>query len=53
MVKCENCGKNVNRRTTYKDGRKVCKKCEGKLESEDFRLLARFITRGKWQRMVE
>lgn len=36
MVKCENCGKQVDRRVTWRDGKKVCKECAKKLSYSEY-----------------
>ena len=50
MVKCERCGKKVNRRVTYNHrgsrwkGKKVCRECEEKISYEEYSSLCNAIT---------
>ena len=47
MPICEYCQKEVKRRETYKDGRKVCPKCTEIISGKEFSLLSEFIITGK------
>jgi len=56
MSVCENCGRNVTRRTTYIHGkvaRKVCVECREKMYEEDYILLCKVRRNKGGSRCVE